>query len=526
MVRALPLGSLPCRNRHAVPLAIQTGTAPWRNWRSAAQAPIYPVLLVAAYTVGEFGITHAHPAVLVRPLAIGTAMTAVLVVVVGLLAGSWRRGALVVGASVLALEGYWPMILLAAWWVAARRIAPRLRLWRVPSLERSTGALNAFAGAWLIIALVLAVPQILRAPTSLNAPFQLDGSRPGERPDIYVLLLDGYARGDTLAEMGLDNDPFLSALDDRGFDVYDEATGSYEFTVQVLASMMQGRHLTDLPLPNTSMTEVDQHRYLLSLITDAPVLDEFRRIGYEIIVSQSHASHATVWTADRLLSTGTPTDFEMRLLMDTELDRAVTALAPTLMWDAYRERVRIQFGQLRQLGDENVDWPRLSFIHVISPHPPFTFNADGSDAPPIACFPLDCEGGWIPSDEMKDEDYVGRYLAQVQQVNRLTLDALNAVLNDPTAIVVIMSDHGARVDQADHSEWYRTLFAARTPGHPHAFRDAAYATALFPAIAREYFGAEVDLPPATRFAMVDGNRLDLAPVREGTLSNTEHGEGK
>jgi hypothetical protein len=250
----------------------------------------------------------------------------------------------------------------------------------------------------------------------------------------------------------------------------------------------------------------------MSLISDAPVLDELRDIGYEIVTSPSHASHVTLWTADRMLPSAGLSDFEFRLLHDSEVDRVLSWVAPTFMWDASRNRVVKQFDQLREIADQQVDHPRLVFSHIISPHPPFTFEADGSDAPPVACYPLECEAGFVPPEAMSTEDYAARYVSQVEHVNRLTLSALDALLQDPDAVIVLMSDHGLRNDLQDHQEWYRTLFATRTPDYPGAFDAAPNPTALFATLARTYFSADAELPRTTRYAMVDDMLLRLRPL--------------
>ena len=53
----------------------------------------------------------------------------------------------------------------------------------------------------------------------------------------------------------------------------------------------------------------------------------------------------------------------------------------------------------------------------------------------------------------------------------------NVVLHDPTAVVIIMSDHGGRLGLkgpglADDLEQVHNFFAARTPGQQGLFGDA------------------------------------------------------
>jgi hypothetical protein len=50
-------------------------------------------------------------------------------------------------------------------------------------------------------------------------------------PDILLLVLDGYARDDTLASLyDFDNDAILGELRSRGFEVGYEATANYSIT--------------------------------------------------------------------------------------------------------------------------------------------------------------------------------------------------------------------------------------------------------------------------------------------------------
>ena len=51
-------------------------------------------------------------------------------------------------------------------------------------------------------------------------------------PDVYYVILDGYARADALAtHYGYDNEPFLDALRERGFVVADQ--GHLELSVHL-----------------------------------------------------------------------------------------------------------------------------------------------------------------------------------------------------------------------------------------------------------------------------------------------------
>ena len=57
------------------------------------------------------------------------------------------------------------------------------------------------------------------------------------------------------------------------------------------------------------------------------------------------------------------------------------------------------------------------------------------------------------------------FVPQVKELNHLVIEAVTRISRaDPAAVVVVLSDHGARYSLEDIPEHYRTLLAARTPG--------------------------------------------------------------
>ena len=57
---------------------------------------------------------------------------------------------------------------------------------------------------------------------------------------MYLVLLDGYPRIDSLGELGIDNQPFIDELAVRGFDHYPEAGSAHGYTNLTLADMFAG----------------------------------------------------------------------------------------------------------------------------------------------------------------------------------------------------------------------------------------------------------------------------------------------
>ena len=99
-------------------------------------------------------------------------------------------------------------------WVVARRPADP-GLW--------APALNVFGAILVGLPLVQAAATWARTPPrppSAPPPPLADLSTASRRPDIYYIILDGFARGDILREQfGYDLEPFLRRLEARGFFV-------------------------------------------------------------------------------------------------------------------------------------------------------------------------------------------------------------------------------------------------------------------------------------------------------------------
>jgi hypothetical protein len=61
----------------------------------------------------------------------------------------------------------------------------------------------------------------------------------GQMPDVYYIILDGYARGDVLEELySFDNSDFIAALQARGFYVAEASQANYPQTAFSLASSL------------------------------------------------------------------------------------------------------------------------------------------------------------------------------------------------------------------------------------------------------------------------------------------------
>ena len=478
-----------------------------------------PMALVAAMILFLL-IDHSAPlADLWRPLLVALGVTLLVQAVATVATRSYLRGAYVTGVVVAIGLGIWALagvlLLLPAWW------------WAVAANRRRTGRppTRGFPLAWLarsggIVAFVILLFSVVRVAGALNPltedpaamPVELPGSG---GPDIFVMLLDGYARADTLSsEFGIDNTPFLAALEDAGFVVDDASHSSYMKTWLTVASMLHMEYVSDIPIfQDPTQDPAGQHRLATRAILQAPVADALRERGYEIVAGTSSFTETDLTNADRLLDSGQPTNFENHVLEITPIAGAIEALWPGLLARLQADQVREGIDHLEGVGREARSGPIFMLSHVEAPHTPFALDADGNPLPMPDCYPRSCTAfeHYISTLGMSQAEYGTQLAKYLEWTNAQVLDGVTTIVRErPDAVVIVMSDHGSRFDPDDPDEHFRNLFAARTPGVEDAFPTGSHPVNVFRSLSNAYFGTQFELLPY-RAWFSNPLLLDLVP---------------
>jgi hypothetical protein len=370
--------------------------------------------------------------------------------------------------------------------------------WRLLRLRRKPGAAElwgrftrALSGVWLVVALF---STINAAPAStLTASVET----PSSGPSIYLILLDAYPRADALATVGYDNEPFLSALVARGFDVARASTANYDRTAHTLASMLWMRHLVDIPELQDPPTDHFARKHLVSrmIASGGPVVDALRQRGYRVSTVPSPIAGVTLWGTE-VVPIDQVSEYEIHLLNDTSAGRLAVALTGT-DWLAAAQRN----GTIAQLDAlvRSQGPGRFIFTHVLSPHPPYVFGSDGGVR---SCFPA-CPY-FAPEPEPDP-----RLIGQVEDLNGLVLATLDRLV--PEAVVVVFSDHGHWLPDAPDP--FGNLIAVRAPGLANIVDDDSSLVTVLPRLFDEYFDAGFDIPDDRHFGGGPlGARLELVEV--------------
>jgi hypothetical protein len=429
----------------------------------------YPVLALLAYN-----IDWLRPQQALRALLLSVALALLLLVVLARLLRSWHRAGLLVSLLVILFFAYGhlyesikvgigsdvgrhrylaPLYLATAgfltWWIVRRLRRP----------EAATGILNVVALAALAFPLVTllrsGVASLSAPPIASEDETRLElpaGQRP---PDVYFIVVDGYARQDTLRDVyDLDNSEFLDFLEQRGFYVARDSRSNYAQTGLSLASTLNLDYIEAIvPGAHEGTTGRD---VLWRLIKNSQVRRQLEALGYVTVAFSSGLAGTELTDADYYLTAGAvdedlglvgSTPFEslmietsaLRLISDGVV--ALPRLFPDVRYpyEVHRGRIR---NILNNLGDlPPTEEPKFVFAHIIAPHPPFVFAADGSPVTPDAPFTLRFT---FDASDPSSQDYIAGYRDQVKFVNGELEKVITAILENSEVppVIILEGDHG------------------------------------------------------------------------------------
>ena len=258
-------------------------------------------------------------------------------------------------------------------------------------------------------------------------PIEQPSAAGEERPDIYYIVLDRYARADQLLEKhGFDNAAFLDQLSDAGFRVMDQFFANYQRTAHSLASTLNMDYLDVSGEIDDSFDWVPLYRRITDTRLNAFLEEreyEFHFMGtwWEPTRRHDAADYLYNYRAwPELLRVA----FENSLMGEAVRKLEFGMLAPRTL---QCQRVKYKFDVLGRLPD--VAGPKFVFAHFLVPHPPFVLDAAGN-----------CMGVAETLARTRQENYVG----QIRFANDRILDFVREVFSrpGPKPIIVLQSDEG------------------------------------------------------------------------------------
>ena len=325
----------------------------------------------------------------------------------------------------------------------------------------------------------------LRASSSLKS---------NVHPDIYFIVLDGYARGDVLNSVfEFNNKKFLRFLSKRSFQIAKKSSSSYFFTFLSLSSTLNMRYLDFL---SEKLGENADSRALpYRMIRENSAASFLRKLGYKYVhinstwgatVSNSAADIEIPCSSGYLSS-----EFHRELAETTWLKAAHSWLVEN-MTNCLLE----QFSHLSSVSSSQ--GPKFVFAHFVLPHPPFIFGRSKPLAPAsLAGVDLNyATASWNDKSA---------YVNQLRFVNKHLMEAVKKILTNSseTPVIIIQSDHGPRINMGDYSDaldmHFANLSAVLNPYSTKKIPSRLAAVNTFPLVFNSLFESSFKMLPSRRF---------------------------
>jgi len=312
-------------------------------------------------------------------------------------------------------------------------------------------------------------------------------------PDIYYIILDGYANARTLEYVyNFDNSEFLAQLGNRGFFVASKSRSNYAQTHLSLASSLNMKYINDLGERVGATSEDRTETY--KLIKDNEVSRFLKLNGYRFV----HVSSGSTEMTDK----NEFADLDFRSSKFDEFTTTVlevSALYPFIRQvieaDA-RKRILYSFEALSKIP--SLRGPKFVFAHILIPHPPYVFGPNGE--------PL--ENPQIKIDGDNYWRFKEHYLNQLLFANKKTLAVVDNILSGSRVppIIILQGDHGTAstgkgekgfedVSELFIKERMKIFNAYFLPGYKGIISRSITPVNSFRIIFNYYFGTKFELLP-------------------------------
>ncbi|MGH8945991.1 MAG: sulfatase-like hydrolase/transferase [Acidimicrobiia bacterium] len=286
-----------------------------------------------------------------------------------------------------------------------------------------------------------------------------------DRPDIFLVILDGYAgRVSARRDQGIHDPQWWSSLAELGFQNPSSAWSSYPSTTGSVTSLLEMSYILHSGPGISSATQMALYE---TIAGDNALVRTLRSAGYRTTMVESG------WSGS---SCGPLVD---HCVSSPLLDEATFwVLSQTILWPAVEEH----FGYSFTAGARGVmAWmlengkriasdakPDLVFAHVVAPHPPFFLSADCS----LAYSPKRSGVTFARArDDLAEREVA--YLEQTSCVDGFMTELARTL--PPTSAIVFTADHGTDRrnqivqppedwDQSELSERFNVLLSVRIPG--------------------------------------------------------------
>jgi hypothetical protein len=235
------------------------------------------------------------------------------------------------------------------------------------------------------------------------------------KPDVYYILVDAYARQDTLKEVAnYNNEPFLKQLAKNGFIISKSAKANYHFTNTSLSATMSMEYHTE------DKNSTIATKPMLTLLKGVnKVRKIFKQNGYYIINIPAHWHKTSCHGNEDLCIIKHSLEVYRTFLMTTPLK--------ILKFPHYY----VDLDAINATYNTITNKSKFIFIHIAQIHDCVS-SPSGKFDPAIH-----------PATKTNYPQAIKSYISAIKMTNPKIIDFIDRIKrNDPNSIIIIQADHG------------------------------------------------------------------------------------
>lgn len=235
-------------------------------------------------------------------------------------------------------------------------------------------------------------------------------------PDIYYIILDGYANDSVLASFyNYSPNTLTTFLSENDFYIASESRTNYISTKPSLSSSLNYNYLDTLYSWGVEPgNEISRNK----------VSERLKEKGYKVVhIRSGYAVTRENYLADTIIALNNLGEFERTMLKYTifRLDDLLGYVRHLTL----KEQLGAIYSAIKVKG------PKFTFLHIVSPHPPYTCDEDGN----FKTSPRIVNVWWEPKKD---------YIMQLKYINCEVIKFISEIFKNSNKkpIIIIQADHG------------------------------------------------------------------------------------
>lgn len=410
---------------------------------------VFPVLFIFAHNIDE-----VPPTDLLLPISVISIGTLVLFFSLRLIIKNYNKIGIITSCFLILFFSYGHVqalivslepgrfiqehvgLLLAPLWVLLLITGAFLVIKSRSNFSTSTKFLNIVAITLVTISLInIGIYEVkafnLRSETTTGSPSSLDLEDSRNLPDIYYIILDGYAGASTLKGIyNYDNSEFINYLTNKGFYVASKSRSNYSLSLLSLSSSLNMEYINYLS--DTVGIESTDETIPYRMLQNNKVSQFLKSVGYRYIAV------FTIWElpgVDQYADVYLQKEAEFLGVIISNFSKSLIRSTPANYFVSPfikrndRGAILYAFDVLADVP--NIKEPTFVFAHIHSPMGPFVFDRYGNSVIPIG-------------KHYTEEEIGGKYLDQLIFINKKVKALVDEILSKSgvAPIIILQGDHG------------------------------------------------------------------------------------